>query len=119
MYVQFWDRKKDDFDLDKLIQHQEQYTKEAFPTATFEYRTTVKRNDARTKLRIAHIESHPGPEVTGFIEFKDFIFFCVLLTPEEMSRKNIRKLENILLKVVPTKISFKAGSANNRMNPDV
>jgi len=118
MYVQFWDRKKDNFDLDKLIEHQEQYTKEAFPTATFEYRSTIKRNDARTKLRIAHIESYSGPEITGFIEFKDFIFFCVLLTPEEMCRKNIRKLENILLKVVPGKISYKNGSANNGLERD-
>jgi len=113
MYVQFWDRKGDSFDLDDLIKHQEQYTKESFPSATFEYRSTIRRNDARTRLRIASIETYPGPEVTGFIEFKDFIFFCVLLTVEKMSRKNIRKLENILLKVVPISISFKNGTANN------
>jgi hypothetical protein len=108
MYVQFWYRKKDAFDLDKLIEYQEQYTKKAFPTATFEYSTTIKRKDARTKLRIARIASYPGPEVTGFIEFKDFIFFCILLTPEEMRGKNTRKLENILLKVIPGNISHKS-----------
>jgi len=106
MYVQFWDRKKDNFDLDDLTKHQEQYTKERFPTATFEYRPTVKRNDARTKLRIASISNYPGPEVVGFVEFNDFIFFCVLLTPKEASTKNIRKLENILSKVSPTSITF-------------
>lgn len=101
MYVQFWDRKKENHTLDDLLNLQEEIFKETDPDAKIEYRPTIKRKDANTVLRVTHIKNDPTAEYTGFIEFPDFIFFCVMLTPENKSKKNIRKLENILETVLP------------------
>lgn len=104
MYLNFWDRKRDRHSLDDLIKLQEESLKDVDANTIITYRDTVKRNDAITKIRIAELKSYPTSEITGFVEFKDFIFFCVLFTPKELSKKNIRKLENIIRKVVPIKV---------------
>lgn len=107
MYINFWNRKKDSYTLDDLLKLQEENLRDVEPDAKIIYRDTIKRNDARTKIRIAELNSYPTPEITGFAEFEDFIFFCVLFTPKEFSKKNIRKLENILRKVIPIKVKHK------------
>jgi len=104
MYVNLWERDKSGDSLDDLIKIQEEEFREFFPKAVISYRDTIKRPDAKTLIRIVEIETYPTPEITGFVEFKNFIFFCVLFTPEELARKNIRKLENILSKVIPIKV---------------
>lgn len=101
MYVQFWDRTKENHTLDNLLKLQEEIFKETDPDAKIEYIPTIKRKDANTILRVANIKNDPTAEYTGFIEFPDFIFFCVMSTPENKSKKNIRKLENILETVLP------------------
>lgn len=101
MYVQFWDRTKENHTLDDLLKLQEEIFKETDPDAKIEYIPTIKRKDANTILRVANIKNDPTAEYTGFIEFPDFIFFCVMSTPENKSKKNIRKLENILETVLP------------------
>lgn len=104
MYVQFWDRKKDNENLDDLLKIQEGFLKEADPNTTFSYPATIKRDDARTALRIAKLDNYPKPEYTGLVEFDEFIFFCVMFTPDESKNKNIRKLENIMANIKPIKI---------------
>lgn len=104
MYVQFWDRKKDNQALDDLLKIQEESFKETDPDVKIEYIPTIKRKDANTTLRVANLKNYPTPEYTGFIEFSDFIFFCTMFTPENKSRKNIRKLENILETVLPINV---------------
>ncbi len=106
MYINFWDRKKENDSLEDLIRIQEENIKDFKPNAIIEYIDTIKRNDARTKIRIVEIDSYPTPEITGYVEFVDFIFFCVLFTPKELAKKNIRKLENILRKVRPIGIKY-------------
>ena len=106
MYINFWDRKKSGQSLDDLIKIHEDEFKEFFPKAEISYRETIKRKDARTLIRVVEIESYPTPEITGFVEFESFIFFCVLFTPEEVAKKNIRKLENILSKVIPIQVRY-------------
>ncbi|GIU52514.1 hypothetical protein TUM4438_45440 [Shewanella sairae] len=96
MYIQFWDRKADGDDLDDLLEMQLSSFKENDPHAKIEYLQTIKRQGQRTTLRKAKIKNYPTSEYTGFIEFTDFIFFCVMFTPENRERQNIRKLENIL-----------------------
>lgn len=103
MYVNFWNRKKDGSNLEDLISMQEKYMLEDDPTGKIEYLRSVNR-DVQTRLRFAYLKDYPTPEVTGFVEFDEFIFFCVLFTPRESMKKNVRKLENILLKVIDIKI---------------
>lgn len=115
MYVQFWDRKKDGHNLEDLFKIQEKTFRVADPDAKIEYTPTIKRKDAKTALRVAYIKNYPSAEYTGFVEFPDFIFFCVMFSPENRKRKNIRKLENILETVRPIKISYQ--KANKPMQP--
>ena len=75
--------KKNNETLDDLLKIQEAYMKKEYPNAMVEYLATVKRNDAKTALRVAKIKKYPTPEYTGFVEFEDFIFFCVMFTPDE------------------------------------
>lgn len=96
MYINFWDRVKDKHSLNDLLKIQEGAFKDNAPDALIEYIPTIKRKENKVILRKVIIKNYPAEEYTGFIEFSDFIFFCVMLSPENRSRQNIRKLENIL-----------------------
>jgi tetratricopeptide (TPR) repeat protein len=99
--------KKDDQypNLQNLIARHEISLKSYEPSATFKYDRTVSRKDnAETLLRTIEADSYPTPEITGFIEFDDFIFLAVLFTPIELKEKNLKKLEYIIANVVPIKI---------------
>ncbi|MCH7760412.1 restriction endonuclease [candidate division TA06 bacterium] len=104
MYINFWSKDETASDLESLFKHQEGYLRKQFPGAEIQYADTVKRSDAKTKLRILNVVSYPTPEYTGFVEFEKFIFFCVLFTPKELEKKNLRKLSYILRRVLPLEI---------------
>lgn len=104
MYVQFWDRKKGQYSLDDLLKIQKENLTEDDPDVSIEYIPTIFRNDAKTSMRIAHMKNYPTAEYTGFVEFSDFIFFCVMFSPKNRSKKNLRKLENILETVLSIKV---------------
>jgi hypothetical protein len=115
MYVQFWNRHKDGHTLSDLLKLQEEKFKEIDPKCTIEFLSTIKRKDADIKLRVTNIKNYPVPEYTGFVEFEDFIFFCVMFSPLNRSKSNIRKLENIMEVVLPVKVN--QGQANKPMHP--
>ena len=115
MYIQFWDRRKDGASLDDLLKFQEEMFREADPKCSIEFLPTINRQDVKTKLRVANIINYPTPEYTGFVEFEDFIFFCVMFSPVNRSKSNIRKLENIMEAVLPIKIEHQ--NANKSMQP--
>jgi hypothetical protein len=47
---------------------------------------------------------YPTTEITGFVEFPKSVFFVVLFTPLVAERRNVRKLEYMLKKVLPISI---------------
>lgn len=96
IYVEFWDRKKDGDTLKDLLALQEKNILKIDKSAKITFLKTIKRQDASTALRVAKVKNYPTNEYAGFVEFKDFIFYCIMFTPENRKRKNIRKLENIL-----------------------
>jgi hypothetical protein len=102
MYVKFW-RKEGPFpDLDSLLNHQEEYMrgKKENPPTRIEIIGGVRRTDARTLIRIARFQHHPGLlECTGFVDFDTFIFMCVLFTQDELAEKNLSKLRFVMRKV--------------------
>jgi len=104
IYVGFWDRKKNNESLDDLITLQNKNLKMIDPQTIIEYHPTILRDDARTKMRSAQSLKYPVPEYTGFVEFDDFILFCVLRSPIELHKKNLRKLEYIMTKVLPIEV---------------
>jgi hypothetical protein len=101
MYVNICSKDDTIKGLDDFLIYQENYILKDFPDAKINYLPTIKRNDSLVKLREIHIKSYPTKEYTGFIDFKDFIFFCVLFTPEELKKKNIRKIENVMQQASP------------------
>ena len=107
MYVNFWDRDENKHCLTDLLEIQEGGFKESDPDAIIEYIPTIKRKENNVALRKAIINDYPTAEYTGFVEFPNFIFFCVMFSPENRSRQNIRKLENILESVKAGTIEHK------------
>lgn len=104
MYVNLRSKDEEIKTLDDFLKFQEGYTLHDFPDAKIEFLPTVKRDDATIKLRAIEIKSYPTKEYTGFVDFNEFVFFCVLFTTEELKKKNIRKLESILQQVLPLHI---------------
>ena len=100
MYVNLYKKDESVNSIDDLLNIQNKDIINDFPDADIKYLPTIKRNDAQIKLRVCNISSYPTKEYTGFVEFKEFIFFCVLFSPEELKRKNIRKLESIMQQVM-------------------
>jgi hypothetical protein len=102
MYINFWDREKNSDSLKDLLKIQEANYSGLDPK--IEMLPAIKRKECKTALRKVTIESYPSPEYTGYVEFYDFIFFAVMFSPIEFEKKNIKKLENIMLKIKPGKV---------------
>lgn len=105
MYINFWTKDVSASNLEKLILQQDQGLVADFPNAKITYRDGPQRSDGVTKIRCFVEKSYSAIEYTGFVEFKDFIFFCVLFTRPELANRNIRKLEYILRTVLPVGIN--------------
>jgi hypothetical protein len=104
MYVSFWDKRNDNVNtLDALLKYQEAYMLKESPDA--EIRLLEKAQNARmgaaTVIRRFKKTTYPTPELTGFVDFENFVFMCVLFTPEGLQRKNLRKLRFILRDAFP------------------
>jgi hypothetical protein len=100
MYINFWSKDETASDIESLCKLQETYLKTT-QGAEIEYQDGPIRKDAKTKLRLLKVPTYPVPEYTGFVEFEKFIFFCVLFTPKELEKKNLRKLRYLMRCVLP------------------
>jgi hypothetical protein len=119
MYINFWQKNSEARTLEELSALQDRGIISQFSDAKITYQPTIKRPDARTLLRKADVPSYPAPEYTGFVEFEDFMFFGVLFTPIELAKRNVRKLEYIMAKILPMKITGNtaASSGSNNVRP--
>jgi len=103
MYINFWTKDEAASDIDSLNKLQESYLK-SMPGTEIELQDGPVRRDAKTRLRLVKAPAYPTPEYTGFVEFDEFIFFCVLFTPKELEQKNLRKLRYIMRSVLPLQV---------------
>ncbi len=106
MYVNFWIKKDDVTTLEKLLAHQESYMLARHPEAKITYRDGPVRKLGATKIRLFEEKTYPVPEYTGFVEFDEFIFYCVMYSPPEFANRNLRKLNYILRSVIPFKVKY-------------
>lgn len=107
MYMDFWKKDSKIPDIDSLINFQNKKVIGFNNSSKIHYNNSIKRSDQYiTKIRIADIPNYPSLEVTGFIEFDDYIFFIVLFTTRELLNKNLRKLQHLLKVSIPTHIHF-------------
>lgn len=109
IYMNIFHYDKNIKNLDELIDYQEEATKSSNPLATFEYGDSVIRHDAQKTIirKIIRVEN-PLHEYTGFVDFNTHCVFCVLLTPEELKKKNIRKLEYVIETLLPINVNIES-----------
>lgn len=109
MYINFWTKKEKQKvnTLEALLEFQKSYILRRSPDAEIRILegTPGQKVGAKTLIRCLQKKGYRGPEYAGFVDFKDFIFMCVLHTPEEMERKNLRKLRAVLREVFPMKVT--------------
>jgi Restriction endonuclease len=108
MYVNFWKKKGDLVDsLESLLTYQSGYML-LEPTGS-EIKIIEEgknqRTGARTMIRRYRKAGYPAPEYTGFVDFDEFVFMCVLFTPGPLERKNLRKLRFILRDAFPMSVT--------------
>jgi hypothetical protein len=116
MYVNFWIREGEVNTLEKLLVQQESYMLSHYPQAKIDYRDGPERKYGITKIRCFEEKSYSGPEYTGFVEFDQFIFFCVMYTPREFVKRNLRKLNAILKAAVPFTMKY-SGDGSRCQDP--
>lgn len=116
MYVNFWIREGEVNTLEKLLVQQESYMLSHYPQAKIDYRDGPERKYGITKIRCFEEKSYSGPEYTGFVEFNQFIFFCVMYTPREFVKRNLRKLNAILKAAVPFTMKY-SGDGSRCQDP--
>jgi tetratricopeptide (TPR) repeat protein len=108
MYVNFWKKKGALVNnLESLLTSQSAYMLSEAAGSEIEIIEEGKnqRTGARTMIRRFRKKGYPAPEYTGFVDFDDFVFMCVLFTPESLERKNLRKLRFILRDAFPISVT--------------
>ena len=109
MYINFW-KKLDENGintLEALLKHQASYMLADSPDAEIRFLDGVQNQKvgARSLVRRFKKKTYPTPEYTGFVDFEKFIFMCVLFTPEELEKKNLRKLRFVMRDLFPMTVS--------------
>ncbi len=108
MYLNIFSKDENIKDMDSFLKLHENSTLKTFPDAKINYQKTVKRDKYKTLIRTIEIKEYPTIEYTGFVDFGDSIFFCVLFTPEELKEKNIKKLQYIISKALPFNVDVES-----------
>ena len=111
MYVNLWDRRPPADSLEALLVQQERDIRSHSPNTVISMRDVPTRFGSRSCIRRADIVDYPTVEITGFIEFPKAVFFSVLFTPLVVERRNVRKLEYPLKKVLPISVRHAAQAA--------
>jgi tetratricopeptide (TPR) repeat protein len=102
MYVNIYTKTPDIQNASDLIALQNKYLKKAGTVVSLSDGPAIQREDKRpTLLRKAVVDTYPALEYTGFVDFEEYIFFCVLFTPEALQARNVRKIQSVLEKSLP------------------
>jgi hypothetical protein len=104
MYVNLWDRRAPVDSIEALLAKQEVDIRGHAPGAVISVREVPVSVGHRGCIRRADIAGYPTAEITGFVEFPDSIFFAVLFTLLVVERRNTRKLEYLLKRVLPLSV---------------
>lgn len=82
MYVSIKSKSVGIQNIKQLIDFQNLNVIKHFPNAKIKSLPTIKRDDVNIELRSIEVDGYPTIEYNGFVEFEEFIFFCVMFTPE-------------------------------------
>ena len=103
-YINFWSLKDNNFSIQDLSKFQERNIEENQKIEKIEYHSSMNILGKESMVRIIRIKDYPLIEITGFIHFDDFIFFCVCNSIELFFRRNLRKMHLLLKQTLPLKI---------------
>lgn len=102
MYVQFWTKDSDISSARELMEWQNETLLAEFPDARLEVEPLILTEawTVDALIRTAR-NAYPWLEITGCVEFEEFLFFVVLHTPEVVAGRNRRKLEYVIRRALP------------------
>jgi len=108
-YINYWNRDRNNESLEDLQLMQDEGIRtnaegHGWRIHELTYLNEEPRPDARTAIRKVNIQNYPGIELTGFIEFEHFIFFCVLFSNPLHLERNIEKVRSMLRLVLPLRM---------------
>lgn len=107
MYLNFWHKDEVIKNIDDLISFQNEDMAHYYTNLKIDIKMGPNRKDGlQTKIRIATAKELPCKEITGFIDWDDYIAFFVLFTIEQLETKNRRKLDHLLKYSLPGNITF-------------
>ncbi len=98
-YINFWDKDCEIGALDELVAWQNADLLDADKDGIIQ-----ENNSDSIRIRVFKSKKYPCTEVTLFREFKRFILFAVLFSPDNMIDKNIEKMKFFLLKAFPLNV---------------
>lgn len=96
MYISFWDITLPDRNVESVLKIHSDNILEGDKNTVIEYIDTIARDDSKVVMCRAESHHFEYVEYTGFIIFEEFMFMCVLITPKNREKPNLRKLENVL-----------------------
>ncbi|BBU71477.1 hypothetical protein ICHIJ1_13960 [Fluviibacter phosphoraccumulans] len=100
-YVNIWAKNNDASDVDSLIRLQNEKLISDDPHGSISMLSCSVDAHGPTRIRCFESSKQPASEYTGFVEFDRFIFFCVMYSPTEVSKRNLRKMRSILRNTLP------------------
>jgi hypothetical protein len=103
MYINFWTKIEGTSDLQNLLDHQKKYLEEA-SVARIKLVDGI-RSCYKTLVRYYTRLDYPNLiEITGFVEYEDFILMCVLLGPPARQRENLRRVRFVMESALSMKV---------------
>lgn len=94
IYVVISSKDKNLPDLEALLELQEKAAKTNYAAPHIEYKTTIERQDCKTKLRIITASEFAGTvDCTLFMDFQEVVIFITLLSAQDKFDENLNRLE--------------------------
>ena len=92
--------------LESLFKYQEGYIRQRSSNSIIEYFPQQIREDANSILRVITYSEFDLIDHTLFVDFKDFVFYCTLVTSKELQKKNLKRLEQMIVKAIPLEVKI-------------
>ncbi|MEQ8267299.1 MAG: restriction endonuclease [Parvibaculum sp.] len=104
MYVNFWKTRKKGF-IDQLIKRQNVRMINVYGDVPITVDNLEVHPQHQIRLRTAHLAENLT-EISGFVEFEKFIFFCVAFCSPVSVKRITKKVENLLRAAVPLSMKY-------------
>lgn len=103
IYFNFWDTKKDSLTKIELLENQVENIKQY--SKVIESKTElITINNKELAVRKTKIENYLATEYACAVEYENFIFYGILISPENRESVNNEKLISMISKTLPIKI---------------